>query len=370
MKRKRIKAYILDSKKIKVVVKKAIVIWVILVCILLLLYAYYLKNKKTYIKYLENGNLQYKVYLNSNDFFKNQYIEKENEYITGLIDYIDTNFNYNLKMEKTDVTYSYLYRTEAVVNINKKDNSNLLYNYVEDITPKEQNETNDMELQIIKFEKIDYNKYNDIAKSFISLYNLKNDAKATLTINFYVNVIGNSENFESAVDNETIYSLCMPLAEDTTNIEIKDNAKEAEDNIIACKLNREHSYYLLVIVGILIILDINLIYKLIHYIHKNRTAESIYEKELRKILNNYGSYIQKVNNSFNVKDYCVLEVDTFNDMLEIRETIQEPIIMLENEEKTETYFMIMGKMDLVYVYYIKVSDIKKKRIKRHEMLEV
>ena len=103
---------------------------------------------------------------------------------------------------------------------------------------------------------------------------------------------------------------------------------------------------------------------------EKQEAESIYERELKKILNNYGSYIQKINNEFDTNGYTKLEVDTFYDMLEIRETIQEPIMMLENADKTETYFMILGKMNIIYVYYIRVSDMKRRKSKKREEVEL
>ena len=59
---------------------------------------------------------------------------------------------------------------------------------------------------------------------------------------------------------------------------------------------------------------------------KARTPEDVYKLELKKILSNYGSYIQKINNGFNLDKYEVIEIDKFNDILEIRETIQEPIL--------------------------------------------
>ena len=98
---------------------------------------------------------------------------------------------------------------------------------------------------------------------------------------------------------------------------------------------------------------------MIRYIIKTRTAESIYEKELKKILNNYGTYIQMLGNDFYFKDYHMVKVDSFNDMLEIRDTIRQPILMRENQEKTGAYFIIPSSTKLLYIYRLKVSDIEK-----------
>lgn len=107
------------------------------------------------------------------------------------------------------------------------------------------------------------------------------------------------------------------------------------------------------------IFDIYLIVSLIRYVISTRTAESIYDNELKKILNNYRSYIKKINNQFDLSGYQVLKIDTFTDMLEIRDTIQEPILMIENKDKTGTYILIPSKTKILYSYGLKVSDIKK-----------
>ena len=46
-------------------------------------------------------------------------------------------------------------------------------------------------------------------------------------------------------------------------------------------------------------------------------------------------------------------------MLEIRDTIKQPILMKENDDKTGAYFVIPSSTKILYVYRLKVSDIKK-----------
>ena len=61
----------------------------------------------------------------------------------------------------------------------------------------------------------------------------------------------------------------------------------------------------------------------------------------------------------------MLKVDTFNDMLEIRDTIQEPILMVENN-KNCTYFLIPSKTKILYSYRLKVNAIKVEAEKKLE----
>ena len=97
----------------------------------------------------------------------------------------------------------------------------------------------------------------------------------------------------------------------------------------------------------------------IRYEITTKTAENIYEKELKKILNNYSSYIQIIDNDFEFNDCQMLKVNDFTDMLEISDRIRQPILMKENNEKTGAYFVIPSNTRILYVYRLKVSDIQK-----------
>ena len=86
---------------------------------------------------------------------------------------------------------------------------------------------------------------------------------------------------------------------------------------------------------------------------------SIKDSVACKILNNYGTYIQVLGNGFCFKDYQVLKLDSFTDMLEIRDTIRQPILMRENYQKDSAYFVIPGDTKILYVYRLNVEAIKK-----------
>ena len=52
-------------------------------------------------------------------------------------------------------------------------------------------------------------------------------------------------------------------------------------------------------------------------------------------------------------------------MLEIRDTVQQPILMSEDQFKRGTYFMIPTNTKIMYVYGLKVTDIKKEMKKKN-----
>ncbi len=318
----------------------------------------YIENTKNYnVNYSENSNIDYKVYLKENNFFKENYLGKNNEYIASLINYINATFKYEMALDNKDADFTYKYKINAEVNVKGKNNS--LYNFNEELLEtKEEKVTNQDKVTIEENINIDYNHFNDIVKSFVNTYGL-NDSENTLTISMYVDIIGSCTDFKEDASNEKVISLIIPLTTKTMAVELSSDLVESKDNIIVCSQNKNVFMFIIIVIASLIN-SIFYIVTMIKYIIKSRTAEDIYQKELKKILNNYHSYIQKINNNIDLNNYQLLKVDNFTDMLEIRDTLNQPILMVENVEKKSVFFIIPSSTNILYMYTIKVSDIKKK----------
>ena len=175
----------------------------------------------------------------------------------------------------------------------------------------------------------------------------------------YVDVIGVSEKLEGSKSKDSVISLTIPLTTKTMAINLSNNLVDRQDNTIPVKNENTNSIGYLIIGSIFAIIDGYLIVTVIRYDIKTRTAENIYERELKKILNNYSSYIQVMSSDFDFSEYEPLKIDSFTDMLEVRDTIRQPILMKENKEKNSAYFVIPSNTNILYVYRLKVSDIQK-----------
>ena len=325
------------------------------------------RNKDYYVNYNENSNIDYKVYLKDNVFFEKNYLENDKEYIASLIDFVDAEFEYNLSLEEKDIEYKYSYRIEADVNVKRKDSNNSLYFVTESLLEEVETLSSSTNVRINKNVRIDYNHYNDLIKKFISTYSLE-DIESILTINMYINVVGSCEEFSENANKESVISLNIPLTTKTVAIDLSNNLVSTQNNVMQCKKTYDNNFLFLLLGSILTVLDFLLIVITIKYEIKTRTAENIYERELKKILNNYSSYIQTLNNDFDFSEYQLLKIDTFTDMLEIRDTIRQPILMKQNDEKTGAYFVIPSSSKILYVYRLKVSDIEKE-IRRSSEVE-
>ncbi len=328
------------------------IIFIILIIVSLCMYVKY--NNTTKIGYKENSSVDYKVFLKENEFYNDKYSKKDNQYIASLIDYIMADFSYDLEIFESDIKYDYKYRIEAEVNVEEKTTNKSIYNFNEILVDnKSFKGTEDTKVNIKEKVKIDYNKYNDLIKKFITVYDL-DEAISTLTINMYINIDGIDGNFQRDGNDEYLVSLDIPLTTKTVGIDLNTNLLGCENELITCE--SKNLSWVKVIVLVLVLFEINYIAKLFKYMSKNRTPEDIYKLELNKIISNYGSYIQKINNSFNMEKYELIMVDKFSDILEIRDTIQEPILMFEISEKLKTYFMIPSRNQILYIYELSVNN--------------
>lgn len=331
------------------------IITVSLLIALFFLFIYISNNKGQYITYNENSNVDYKVYLKQNDFYKKEYLNKDKSYVASLINTISTNFKYNLSFSpKTKYKYSYRIAIEIDVE-DEKDNSSI-YHVSEDLVTKTLSE-NVGDLEINEDLSVNYSQYNNRISKFKDIYDL-NNIVSKLNINLYVN-IQDIENATKDLKERKVSSLTIPLTEKTVSVDIGDES--IVNNNKQIDLVRTTNSVWAISASILFFF-VSIIYTmfLILYSRKTRTAQMIYEKEIKSIMSNYDSYIQKINGSYDIGTSQVLKIETFNDMLEIRDTLRQPILMLENEQKNGTFFIIPATNSIIYTYALRVVDIKAK----------
>ena len=375
MKKSQVNAILVDQVKRRNMILNfvcIIVVLSILSCAFLLIYV---KKSSDYsVSYQEKSNVDYKVYLKANDFFDEKYLGLENKYIASLINYIDANFKYEISMKEKNVDYKYSYRIEALVNVSETKSSKPLYTKTTELLKVEEKSASSKDnVSINENLNINYNQYNDLIKQFVSIYKL-DDINSTLTVSMYIDVIGSCEDFATDSSNESVMSLVIPLTTKTVGIDIKNNLVEASDNVIVCNDSSPLTVIYAIVAVLILAVDAYFIYKMIKYIIHTRTAETIYDIELKKILNYYHSYIQRIRNNIDLKNGNMLQIDndviykgcqyfkleSFNDMLEIRDSLNAPILMSTNDTNTATYFIILDVNNkAVYTYGLRVTDIKK-----------
>ena len=358
MKRNQVNSiFITDAKRrSKIIIFLSIIVFVFIISLLCLI-IYINKRKVQYVKYDEQSNIDYEVFIKSNEFYEKNNLEENNQYISELIDYVSANFHHKINLEKEGIEYKYSYRIEANIVVQDKVTNKNVYTFNEELVPKKEFTTKRKDVSIDEIVSIDYNKYNNLISKFVNTYNLY-ETKNILSVNLYVDVLGTCD--EDGINiNESITTLEIPLTNKTVSMDVKSNLMANEDNVMLCiRPSKTNILYLITsIVGF--ILGIFVTIKLIIFVVNTRSAKTVYEKELKKILNNYRSYIQKINTPFVFEGYQSLKVDNFTDMLEIRDTTNQPILMFENVEKKGTHFIIPTNTKILYIYSITVKKIEK-----------
>ena len=335
---------------------QALVIAIVTIIAVLFAMTYYNTSKNYYINYTEEGNVDYKVHLKENEFYEDAVLGSGQMYIASLIDKVVAEFEYELNMEEA-VNYSYSYKVNARLEVYDRSTGKVIYHPTYEIVPEKivNIAGAQQSLKIKESAEIDYDTYNQMAQNFVGAYNLLNvDSKVVLEME--IEVLSNCESFEAEnTRNSYVVSLNVPLNTAKVNVNMTSTVPAAETKILACTQNANKILFLVLTI-IAFVIDALLIAFLVAFVYLTRNTDINYSIKVGRIVSNYKSYIQQIVNPFNDEGYQILMVNEFVEMLEIRDTLQSPILMNENEDKTCTRFIIPTNTKVLYVYEVKVDD--------------
>ena len=333
---------------------QAVVAVVLAVAILISSLVAYQLNKTYYIDYREGGTVNYNVFLKENEFYDSPYLGRDQAYVASLIDKIIADFSYEIEMDTDDVNYRYSYSITSCLEIIDDTSKVAIFNpeySLVNVQNRSQSSTN--RLRINEIVVINYDEYNDLASNFLETYSLTSTT-SNIVLKLKVDVLSDCNAFSgSSVDTYTS-ELRIPLTTKTVNIKMTSTVPDAEAKMIACTRGAGFEVFktTAIVLGVIELLGILV---LVAFIYLTRTEDITYTARVKKIVSQYKSYIQKINNMFDAFGYQKIYVATFDEMLEIRDTIQAPILMHENEEKTCTKFLIPTDSKLLYVYEVKIE---------------
>lgn len=316
-------------------------------------FTYVVLDKKTYIAYECNGKAVYKAYLAENEFYEQEYLNGSHAYVAELIDRMRVDFNYRLKLSGNNVRYKYSYKTIAVVEVKDKTTGMAIYNPEFNLLSPTSKEVNVPSLDISDGVNIDYKYYNKAAGDFIKAYDLKN-VVATLYVRTYINVVGAREDFKNDLSDIYTIEVSVPLVQSVVAPSVKVSAPKANRTIIALNASIEKVFGIISIVfGAITVLGFAF---LIAFSYFTRDKHIDYARRVSGLLSSYRSYIQKITNKFPSEGYTKLLLSEFSELLEIRDTLQAPVLMYENDDRTKTEFFVTTPDKLMYVFEVCVND--------------
>ena len=311
-------------------------------------------NSTYYIEYTEQGAVDYKVHYRENSFYDDEWIGPGNAYVSSLVDGVLADFKYDLSMSTSAVSFDYSYSVDAQIFVVDRETGDPLYSPTYEITPEKTQSASGSALEIRERIEFDYVKHNREVKHFVDTYGIT-DANSHAAITLRVNVLSKCEQFEGDNNNSYYISLIVPLNHDTFDINYSSSAVNGETKVLAC--NAVASQKLFGTVGICAsALTVLLGIVLIAFAYLTRNEDVNYTIKVQKIVKAYRSFIQQIDGEFNAEGYQIVSIKSFVEMLGIRDTIQSPVLMFENEDHTKTEFLIPTNTKILYVFDVKVDN--------------
>ena len=309
-------------------------------------------SQSTFVTYTETGKADYQVYLNSNEFYTEEYLDASHAYVSALIDEITATLSYDMNVNSAMASYDYSWFVDARLEILDKDSGAPLFDPTYELVAEKTATGTGKTLSISEPVIIDYHKYNDLARQYVTEYDLSGTS-STLVVTLHVNVLSDCPDYANAEQGNYNVELRLPLNKTTLKITTSTTVPTSESKVLAC--NNRGAIVFKLLTAALAIAALVWGVLLVLYILRTRDCHIDYARRVAKLLSSYKSYIQKINNPFDVSGYQILNVDTFPELLEIRDTLQMPILMYENSDQTCSEFLIAAPNGLLYRYEISVE---------------
>ncbi len=314
-------------------------------------------SRNAYVRYTEDGKAETKVLLADNSFYDGQYLDSDHAYVADLIKMVETKFQYGLIMDAAAVNYKYSYTVVATVNVIDDDSEAPLYDpsfVLKEVTDAQ---SSDRELLISETVELNYAEYNQIAEDFVNSFDIT-DATAALVLRMNVSVLGESETFVADKSNNYTVEVSIPLLRQTVKLVTSTSVSTEEQKITVS--DSVLMSILCVLWRVLGVLSVAMCVFIAVFTVKTRDKHIDYSRKVQKLLSSYKSYIHRVENIVSFDGCNVLKVVTFEELLEIGDKLQNPVLMHEDEDRTKSTFFIATANSLVYLYEIAVEDDRKK----------
>lgn len=304
--------------------------------------------------YNETGNIDYKVYLKSNDDYNTPFLEKGRKYIASLIDHIDVNYDYNFKADK-DMRYVCNYYIMALATIVDSDKKPI-YEKEQCLLTKQTKEFTGEEAPLSEKISIDYAQYNEIISDFSSKYLLSGN-KNNLKVTMYVELKAQNEEMDSQVVDKSEMYLDIPLTTQTLAVDLSYNEIDNHGEKVEVSTNKTINIISIALGTLLLLISLGYFYIIIANHRKKLRMLSSYDKEKAAIFKKYSDIISNVDDVSSVKTDSLIDVDKFSDLLNIRDCLDKTILFTEIEEENKIALFMVVDNEITYRYTL-FDDIR------------
>ena len=333
-----------------------IILAVVSIVVLSMAFTYHRISQTYYVNYTEKSDIDYRVQLSPNEFYEEEWIAEDKAYVTSLIENIMATFRYDVKTDSlSGMAYDYAYGVDATLRISDKYTGAVIYEPVTVLVPMQSHtQTGGQNLSITQPVLVDYDAYNDTAVKFLQTYGLK-DVTCMLELTLHVSVTGSCE--ESTGENQDTYftTLHFPLAVDKAEPVVTSSLSNGQNKTMACTsdVNKNVFFVLSIVFGALDVIGAAVFFI---FTYASRNHDINYGIKVKRLVASYRSFIQEISAPFHTEGYQIVYIKTFNEMLEVRDTIGAPLLMYANEDGTATSFVVPSTMGILYSFEIRVDD--------------
>ena len=307
------------------------------------------------LHFQENGNVKYSVCLKDNDFFENECLDSNMSYVASLIKNISLDFNYQFNGNYDNLVSSIDYGIVAKLIIENNDAKTKYYEKDYVLVPKTTDsvKNNGTLYKLDKKVIIDYEYYNSIATNFKSQYGV--DSQSYLEVHLYT--YNNVNSKYKYIPTPAQISVRIPLSQKA--IEIKFNTQEVNksiDKYITSNTIIINDYLKLIVGIIFLLLSLVAIYFIFAIIKKHTKTINKYDKFISKILKEYDRLIVETATFPNEKNYNILLINNFNELVDVRDNLRSPIMFYNVKDHIKSKFYILNDNNL-YLYIVNSEDI-------------
>ena len=311
------------------------------------------------INYTEKESIDYKVYLKENDFYTEKYLPKDRAYIASLIDYIDLDLKYLFSIERL-TTMNIDYKIIGELVIENTNGSNRYYEKEYTILDTKNRKMKGInELEIAESVKISYDYYNELANKFRSSYGV--DTNSYLKVYMVLDKETDSSLNYSIKETNKVNNVIIPLSQRAIEIKINSSSNSSTKFVIPKPIVKVNVPYLAGEIISFFIAAFALI-KTVKYITVMIKRTTPYDKYVNKLLKDYDRLIIEINTDIDFSKYNIIEVNRFNELLDVRDNIKMPINYYNIIKHEKGIFYIKNNDD-IYLLTLKNVDLKNKKLK-------
>lgn len=301
------------------------------------------------LTYSEESLFDYKVWLQENDFYEEEYLGEDYNVIADAIDEIEIDFDYNLNFSDYVQGSSYYTINSRIVAYQKGDLSEKkIWDYnklirdraitIYDVDTLKINNANNFRIDYQEYRELMNDYKNNYGVSLVGDLIIEIDIKSNLSYSKFTNNID--------LDNRRMF-LTIPLTDSVVSIS-KDNIDMSSQTLIE-KGETKINYLKLSLSLIAFVLGFSLCVFLGLTLAKLVGYDSKYDRELKRILRTYGSIIVNVKQFKFDNNEKIIYVDSISELLDAQQELRKPILFYNVKFNKKASFALRYDNDvLVY----------------------